>query len=282
MQPFFKSTRSVMPAIGAVMLLASLVSCAPSDTPAPSSSAIRTDEFAKLPDWSGVWRLRGSPALLDVEDGKAFVPGTRDYPPYTPDWEEKYKVDLIRAENQGNPDFPNPLVDTHTVYCATGMPHLIATPFDYEFALTPGMVWISADNETRRIYTDGRPYPPADEMWPTMMGWSIGRWEGQTLVIETTSARPGLWGDLTPVTFSGEAVFSERIRLVDADTLENRVSITDPVALTRPWTFTKHYIRQKRGTWAAEPEVCGHPGDRNPVVDGRLMTVLPGDKKPGR
>jgi hypothetical protein len=119
-------------------------------------------------------------------------------------------------------------------------------------------------------------------MWPTMMGWSIGRWEGQTLVIETTSARPGLWGDLTPVTFSGEAVFSERIRLVDADTLENRVSITDPVALTRPWTFTKHYIRQKRGTWAAEPEVCGHPGDRNPVVDGRLMTVLPGDKKPGR
>jgi hypothetical protein len=281
MQRFVKDMCSVVPVIGAAILVVLSVACAPSGTQAPASSP-RTEGFAKLPDWSGVWRLRGSPALLDREDGKAFVPGTRDYPPYQPDWEEKYKVDLIRAENQGNPDFPNPLVDTHTVYCATGMPHLLATPFDYEFALTPGMVWISIDNETRRIYTDGRPYPPADEMWPTMMGWSIGRWDDQTLVIETRNARPGLWGDLTPVTFSGEAVFTERIRLLDANTLENQVTITDPVALTKPWTFAKHYTRQRKGTWAAEPEICGHPEDRNPVVGGRLMTVLPGDKHPAR
>jgi hypothetical protein len=71
MPPFLKSIRSVMPAISAVMLIVLLMSCASPDRPAPSSSAMRTEEFAKLPDWSGVWRLRGSPALLDVEDGKA-------------------------------------------------------------------------------------------------------------------------------------------------------------------------------------------------------------------
>src|SRR5204863_9230983 len=59
----------------------------------------------RLPDWSGVWRLKGSPALLDVEDGKSFVPGVRDHPPYKPDWEEKYKVDLVRSEHQGNSRF---------------------------------------------------------------------------------------------------------------------------------------------------------------------------------
>ena len=226
-----------------------------------------------------MWRLKGSPALLDVEDGKSFVPGVRDHPPYKPDWEEKYKVDLVRAEHQGDPKFPNPLVDTHTVYCAAGMPHLIATPFDYEFAITPGMVWIAEDNETRRIYTDGRGFPPEDEMWPTMMGWSIGRWEDQTLVIETRSMRPEIWADLTPATLSDKRVVSERIRQVDPNTLENQVSITDPVALTAPWTFTKHYVRSKKGTWAAEPEICGHPDDRNPIVNGRLMTVLPNEKK---
>ena len=72
---------------------------------------------------------------------------------------------------------------------------------------------------------------------------------------------------------------NERIRQVDPNTLENQVSITDPVALTAPWTFTKHYVRSKKGTWAAEPEICGHPDDRNPIVNGRLMTVLPNEKK---
>ena len=279
MQRFFKNSRSVVPAVGASLLAVPLMFPAPAAAQAPPNPPARTTEFSKLPDWSGVWRLKGSPALMDVEDGKSFVPGVRDHPPYKPDWEERYKVDLVRAEHQGDPNFPNPLVDTHTVFCAAGIPHLIATPFDYEFAITPGMVWIVVDKETRRIYTDGRGYPPDDEMWPTMLGWSIGHWEGQTLAIETKSVRSGIWADLTPATLSERAVFSERIRQVDANTLENQVSITDPVALTRPWTFTKHYVRSKKGIWAAEPEKCGDPEDRNPIVNGRLMMVLPDGKK---
>jgi hypothetical protein len=279
MPRLFKNIRPVVLFMRVGLLVVPFMSLACVAAQAPSATATRAAEPSKLPDWSGVWRLKGSPALLDVEDGKSFVPGVRDHPPYKPDWEEKYKVDLVRAEHQGDPKFPNPLVDTHTVYCAAGMPHLIATPFDYEFAITPGMVWIAEDNETRRIYTDGRGFPPEDEMWPTMMGWSIGHWEDQTLVIETRSMRPDIWADLTPATLSDKRVVSERIRQVDPNTLENQVSITDPVALTAPWTFTKHYVRSKKGTWAAEPEICGHPDDRNPIVNGRLMTVLPNEKK---
>jgi hypothetical protein len=243
------------------------------------NSPARLGTFSKLPDWSGIWRVKGSPALLDVEDGKSFVPGVRDHPPYTPEWEAKYQVDLVRAEHQGDVNYPNQLVDTHTVFCAAGMPHIISMPLDYEFIVTPEITWIIMDSETRHIYTDGRSFPPEDELWPTLLGRSIGHWEqtreGQTLVVETISVRTGIWADLTPAMLSGQEKFLERIRQIDANTLEDQVAITDPVALTKPWTFTKHYTRMKPGTWAAEPNTCGGPDDRNPIVNGQLTTVMP-------
>jgi hypothetical protein len=241
------------------------------------NSPARLERFAKLPDWSGVWRLVGSPALLDVEDGNAFVPGVRDHPPYNANWEAKYAADLVRAEHQGDPNYPDQIADTHTVYCAAGMPHIIGTPFDYQFIVSPEATWIIVDKETRIIYTDGRDFPPADEMWPTLRGWSIGHWEGETLVVETRSVMSGIWADFTPAMLSEEAVFTERFRQIGENMIEDRVNITDPVALTEPWTFTKRYERMEAGTWVAEPEVCGNPEDRNPIVDGKLQVVLPGD-----
>lgn len=240
----------------------------------------RLGTFSKLPDWSGVWRLKGSPALYDVENGQSFVPGVRDHPPYKPDWEAKYEVDLVRAEHQGDPHYPNPLVDSHTVFCAAGMPHIMVAPFDYEFIVTPEVTWMIVDKETRHIYTDGRKFPPEDEQWPTLLGNSIGHWENQTregptLVVETVSVRPGIWADFTPAMLSGQEKFLERIRQIDANTLEDQITITDPVALTKPWTATKHYTRMKPGTWVAEPEKCGDPEDRNPIIGGRLTTVIP-------
>ena len=252
--------------------------CASSAAQTQTNTPTRLEKFSKLPDWNGIWRLKGSPALLDVEDGKSFVPGTRDHPPYKPDWEAKYQVDLVRAEHQGDASYPNPLVDTHTVYCAAGMPHIIATPFDYEFIVTPEKTWITVDKETRHIYTDGRGFPPDDELWPTLLGRSIGRWEGQTLVVDTISVKTGIWADLTPAMLSEQARFHERIRQVDANTLEDQVTITDPGALTRPWTFTKHYARMKTSIWISEPETCGGPDDRNPIVNGRVTVTLPNPK----
>jgi len=244
----------------------------------PVNSPARLQNFSKLPDWSGLWNLKGSPALLDTEVGKSFVPGERDHPPYNAAWEAKYQENLVRAEHQGDANYPNPLVDTHTVYCAAGMPHIIGTPFDYEFIVTPEETWIIVDKETRHIYTDGRPFPPADELWPTLLGRSIGHWEDQTLVAETISVKSGLWADFTPAMLSEQAHFSERFRQIDANTLEDQVTITDPVALTKPWKFTKRYTRMKPMMWVSEPETCGNPEDRNPIVNGRVTVVLPNAK----
>ena len=60
----------------------------------------------------------------------------------------------------------------------------------------------------------------------------------KTLVVETVSVRPGIWADLTPALLSGQQKYLERIRQVDANTLEDQMTITDPVALTKPWTTT--------------------------------------------
>jgi len=238
----------------------------------------QTAPDAKLPDWSGVWRTKGSPALLSVENGRMFVRGTRDNPPYNAEWEKKYTENVVRAEHQGDANYANPLVDPHTQYCAAGMPRLIATPFDYEFIVTPAKTWILVDKESRHVYTDGRKFPLEDELWPTMRGFSIGHWEGQTLVVETISVKPGQWGDTTPLVFSEQAKYVERYSQIDPNTIENQVTVIDAVSLTKPWTFARRYTRLKAGIWVAEPETCGGPEDRNPIVNGRVTVVLPNGK----
>jgi hypothetical protein len=256
--------------LGIVPLL--LCECATAQT--TPNSPVRMTAYSKLPDWSGLWRIKGSPALLDVENGRSFTPGNRDHPPYKPEWEARYQTDLVRAEHQGDASYPNPLVDSHTLYCAAGMPRIIGTPFDYEFVVTPEATWIIVEKETRHIYTDGRGFPPEDELWPTLLGRSIGHWEGQTLVVETISVKSGLWADTTPATLSEQAHYTERIRQIDANTLEDQATVIDPIALAKPWSFTKHYTRMRPGSWAAEPETCGGPDDRNPIVNGRVTVVL--------
>ena len=108
-----------------------------------------------------------------------------------------------------------------------------ATPF--QVSITPEeTVIINAYGESRHIYTDGRPFPPKDELWPTFEGYSIGHWERDTLVIETVSIRGGIPIDRTGAALSDEARLLERIRKIDDHTLQSDVTIEDPVAFTGP------------------------------------------------
>lgn len=249
---------------------------------APSAASARPNvgsrEKAPLPDWSGTWKVKGSMALISTENDRIFQRGLRDKAPFRPEWQARYEDEAARAEDQGNMQSANPLVDSNTVYCHAGMPRLVATPFDYNFVPTREMTFIivgGPGGEPRFIYTDERSFPPEDEMWPKFWGWSIGRWEGDTLAIETRGVKPGLWLDPTPMKLSDQAIVYERIRRLDAGTMEDRVRIVDPVAFTRPWEFVRHYEKIPPGEWADEHEICGGPEDRNPVIDGRVTIVLP-------
>jgi hypothetical protein len=232
------------------------------------------------PDWSGLWHTKGSVALISAAEGQAFVRGTADDAPLKPEFMARYKADAVRALEQGDPKATDSLTDSNTLHCFAGMPRFIATPFQYEFINTPKETYIIVDKAVRHIFTDGRDWPPEDARWPLMIGRSRGHWEGKTLVIETTDMRDDMWLDTTPLTVSTKAIVIERLTMVDHNTIENKVVIHDPVKFTRAWSFVRHYERRESSEWPDDPELCGGPDDRNPVVNGKVTTQLPGELEP--
>jgi len=123
----------------------------------------------------------------------------------------------------------------------------------------------------RRIYTDGRPHPPAEDMLPSWEGHSIGHWEGDTLVIETVGLREDTMIEQSGLPHSSELKVQERIRLVGPDALENEITMIDPRAFTTTWTTTIHVKRHR--DWHILDYVCAE-NNRNPVsATGKTLTL---------
>ena len=245
---------------------------APVSTPAQSAPADKSSkrDMASLPDWTGIWMGTGG-NLFDQSKGTANVnanPNARDYPPYKPEWEAAYKQFLDTVVSQGK------FVDPLTVGYPGGMMRMMTPARGLQFALRPEQVWIIYERpDVRYIYTDGRPFPPKEELWPTFEGYSIGHWEADTLVIETRSIRGGIPIDRTGAVLSDSATVRERIRKVDERTLESQITIDDPVAFMQPWTVTKRYIRRDEDYPRME-NVSSLENQRNPIVNGETQILL--------
>jgi len=245
--------------------------------PAAEAGKAPASTPAQLPDWSGAWRARGSVALISQETGRMHVRGTINDAPLKPEYLKQYQVDTERARGGGDPNAADVLTDTNTLNCFAGFPRYIAAPFPYAFFNQRGKTWIIIDKAVRQIFTDGRDWPNQDMRWPLMLGRSRGHWEGDTLVAETITMRPDMWLDTTPLMLSDEASVEERIRRIDDKTIENRVTIRDPVKFTHDWKFTRYYVRLGEGPeeWPDDPELCGGTDDRNKIVDGKVTVQLP-------
>ena len=126
-----------------------------------------------------------------------------------------------------------------------GFPLMMNSSTPLQILITPEEVLIvNAYNEVRHIYTDGRDHPPVEDLWPTVTGNSIGRWEGDTLVIDTIMVtNPNEFFQGGPP-LSEEARYSERIRL-DGDRLRLELTIEDPVTLSAPWKLDLGLVRDE-------------------------------------
>lgn len=93
----------------------------------------------------------------------------------------------------------------------------------------------------REIWTDGRALPVNPE--PRWMGYSVGRWEGDEFVVQSLGFDDRTWLDHFGNPISDEARFEERYRRVDRDTLELRMTLTDPKAYTKPWVSETKVFR---------------------------------------
>jgi hypothetical protein len=230
-------------AIGAVILLAGHgAQSAEPATAAPPPAAPDYASLAKLPDWSGVWDPLFAPRP---------TPGqARPAPPkLTPAYASQYAK--YQAKNRSTPGIN--FVSTVASCVPPGVPQSMQEPYPIEFLFTPGRVTIliETDSIVRRIYTDGS--APSDPD-PSYQGTSVGHWEGDTLVVETSAILPETSAVNGVNGHSDKLHVTERIRLKEPDVLEITTTRVDPAVFVEPYTTTAYYRRHR--DWKIMEYVC--------------------------
>ncbi len=117
-----------------------------------------------------------------------------------------------------------------------GVPRATYMPFPFQIVQTPKYVMIAYEyaNAHRMIHMDRKPLSPA----PSWMGWSIGRWEGETLVVDVTDQVDRTWFDRAGNFHSDALHVVERYTPVSRDALSYEATIEDPKVFTRPWKMS--------------------------------------------
>jgi hypothetical protein len=211
----------------------------------PPPAAKDWADLAKLPDWSGVW----NPKITD-QDAQA----KSNMPPWNSKAAELVKWQLAE-ERAGRPPplFVNCLPEAMPAW-------MLVTHNSMEILFTPGRVTLlgeSDGNRLRRIYTDGRPHPADPD--PTFHGHSIGKWEGNALVVDTVAVVPQAYiaiSEAAGVPNNGDMHIRERFYLADKDILHVDLEITAPKVLTKPWKTTRIYFRQRARLYDIVEGVC--------------------------
>ena len=168
--------------------------------------------------------------ITDPPDGRI--------PPLTPAAEANKQRRLERMKRVENPEDLG-LQDRCLAFLTAGPPMLpYSYNSNYQIVQTPNAILVHAEmiHDTRIIYLDGRPHAPASVRSP--LGDSIGRWEGDTLIVDTTNFDDGdgFYGDAGGnFGWDRNRHVIERFRLLDAATLLYQFEIDNPTAFTRPW-----------------------------------------------
>jgi len=136
-------------------------------------------------------------------------------------------------------------VATPAILCLPyGMPRMMTVAsYPIEILQTAGQVTIitEAFSEVRRVYLD-QPQLPIDEVPPGYYGRSVGRWDGDTFVIDTVGIKQSVLSyNMLP--HSEQMRITERMRLVTPDVLHDQITIEDPVVLEKPFTYTLGFRR---------------------------------------
>jgi hypothetical protein len=184
--------------------------------PAPKTSSGR-------PDLSGIYQ----PDMRYFRDLAADI-GLQNVP-MTP---EARKIHQARATGLLGYEEP----DAHCL--PQGVPKINSAPVPFKIVQTEKLVVLvyEAFNLWRQVFLDGREF--GDDMNPTWLGYSKGRWEGDDLVVETRGLNGKQWLDHGGLPTSDKLTVVERFRRPAFGRLEIELTITDPTYYTRPWTAT--------------------------------------------
>jgi hypothetical protein len=131
--------------------------------------------------------------------------------------------------------------DPHARCAPPGGPRQFAVPFGLQIIQAPqaNRIYILSGGSTRpwrEIYMDGRAHPEGDFLNPSYFGHSVGRWEGDTLVIDTVGFNERFWIHREGYPHTEALHLVERISRPDLMTLNYEITIDDPYAYEEPWS----------------------------------------------
>jgi hypothetical protein len=187
-------------------------------------------------DLSGVWNMHPAPAQ------QKFINSTyTQEPPEMTAWAtEKYM-----ASKPSNGPRTHSLKETDDPVLRKclppGTPRIYLQPFPFQIVQTPKeIIFIyEYDHSVRYVFMDGRAHP--GDLLATYMGHSIGKWEGDTLVVDTLGFNEKSWLDRDGHPHSDQLHVVERFHRADRDNLQIDIIMEDPKALAKPWKTQLHY-----------------------------------------
>ena len=231
--------RSRAAAAAAAVLLAALTAGGEAEAQGPAADGRKT--AAVVRGLTGSWdRYPNRFSVMEPDPDPPPAPAPIPDPPLKPEHVDAWRAEQARIRELTEQGLPP--ANNYSACVPDGMPAMMQGMFPMEVLETPGQVTIiqEAYNQVRRIYLDEQP-PAAEEAEPRFAGHSAGRWEGDTLVVETVGIKD--YVEFRGVPHSAGMRIIERLRLVGDEYLENQVTVIDPEYLTRPWTWTWMYRR---------------------------------------
>jgi len=214
--------------------------------------AARGQAASSAQDLSGVWNVsppKGAPMAVLIAYFSTFGKGE---PAMTPWADAQYKA--------AKPSFgPKSVMMEETndpVYQCfpPGVPRVYLHPFPVQIVQIPGQMIMlyEYDHMVRHVFTDGRPHP--DDLSPTWMGHSIGKWDGDTLVVDTVGFNDKSWLDRVGHPHSDQLHVVERFKRVEPNSMQIDFFIEDPKAYTKPITSTLMF--QLKPKWDIMEQSC--------------------------
>ena len=182
-------------------------------------------------NFEGVWLIQGEHSAVRTIDGKV--------PPMTPAAARRYAA-AVKSRKAGKADF-----DTIQTCRPHGFPRILFAAYPIEILQEPRQVTFIHEihHMPRLVYLDLN-LPNLADMDPNWMGLSVGRWDGDTLVVESQGFNDLTTLDTAGLPHSTDLRVAERLRKLDADTLEDVITITDPKTFTAAWSTRVTYRRQ--------------------------------------
>jgi len=200
-------------------------SAAAAESPEPAAPTPRLPNGTVDLGGDGIW---DQPWITDF--GKQLVGGPNAEIPFLPWTKAMYEY------NKSN----NVAYDPQGFCLPPGGPRMFGTPYPSEIIQDRDRIVVIFEGGAhvwREIHMDGRPLPNREELNPTYFGYSVGRWEGDTLVVETTGFNEKTWLNFNGTMHTDELHTLERISRPNRDTLHYEATITDPGAYSKPWTI---------------------------------------------